>query len=83
MLGTKDDLLPVKTAEKFKTLAEKVKTRCDLKLYEDQKHSFFNYNKSKEMYFETTRDMDVFLASIGYLKGKPTIKKTPDGGDTR
>jgi len=79
MLGTKDRLIPVKTAEKFKALAEKVNTRCDLKLYKDQKHGFFNFfkqHKNEEMYFKTTCDMDVFLASIGYLKGKPTIKKS-------
>ena len=76
MLGTKDKLIPVKTAEKFKTLAEKVNARCDLKLYKGQTHGFFNYYRSKEMHFKTNYDMDIFLTSIGYLKGKPTIKKS-------
>jgi acetyl esterase/lipase len=68
MLGTKDRWIPVETAERFKTLAEKVNTRCDLKLYKDQIHGFFNYDKSEEMYLKTTSDMDSFLTSIGYLK---------------
>lgn len=73
MLGTKDKLIPVKTAQRFKALAEKVKSRCDLKLYESQGHGFFNLNKNKEMYFKTVSDMDAFLTSIGYLK-EPRIK---------
>jgi hypothetical protein len=36
MGGKKDKHIPVKTAEKFKALAEKVNSRCDLKLYKDQ-----------------------------------------------
>jgi acetyl esterase/lipase len=70
MLGTKDNLIPVKTAERFKALAEKVNARCDLKLYEDQQHGFFNYNRNKEMHSKTNADMDAFLTSIGYLKKK-------------
>jgi acetyl esterase/lipase len=73
MLGTRDKLLPVKSAKRFKTLAEKVGSRCDLKLYEDQEHAFFNRNKNEEMYFKTIHDMDLFLISIGYLQGTPTV----------
>ncbi len=76
MLGTKDHLIPVKTAERFKALAEKVNSRCDLKLYEGQKHGFFNYNKNPEMHLKTTADMDEFLTSIGYLKEKPANNKS-------
>ena len=68
MLGTKDHLVPVETAEKFKALAEAVNARCDLKLYEDQRHGFFNYYRNKEMHSKTNADMDAFLTSIGYLK---------------
>jgi acetyl esterase/lipase len=75
MLGTNDRLVPVKTAERFKALAEKVGSRCDLKLYEDQKHAFFNRDKNEEMYFKTMHDMDVFLVSIGYLKERQVIEK--------
>jgi acetyl esterase/lipase len=73
MLGTKDKLLPVKSAKRFKALAEKVGSRCDLNLYEDQVHAFFNRDKNEEMYFKTIYDMDVFLISIGYLQGTPSI----------
>lgn len=70
-LGTKDQLIPVSTAEKFKELMSKAGHRCDLHLYEDQPHSFFN----KAKYYETLLETDKFLASLGYIKGEPTLKK--------
>jgi hypothetical protein len=46
--------------------------RIELNLYEGAEHRFFN----KSPYFEDTLyKTDVFLTSLGYLKGKPTIKK--------
>ena len=76
LLGTKDNLIPVETAEKYKAIMEKNKTRCDLKLYKDQPHGFFNFRGDKNPYYQkTVIDMDIFLTSLGYLKGKPTIKE--------
>lgn len=73
LLGTKDKLIPVETAEEYKRLMEKLGIRCDLHLYEGQPHGFFNYSK-KDNYNKTVIEMDKFLASLGYLKGKPTLK---------
>ena len=53
--------------------------RCDLILYEDQDHAFFNFDQNRELHFQTMYDADIFLTSLGYLKGKPTVsvfKKT-------
>jgi acetyl esterase/lipase len=82
MLGTKDKLVPVKTAEKFKALAEKVNARCDLKLYEGQQHGFFNYNRNKEMHSKTNADMDAFLTSISYLKKESQQSKKAINNDS-
>ena len=71
-LGTKDDLIPVATAQKFKKLMEEKGRRCDLHLYEGQKHGFFNVAK-KANYAKTVIEMDRFLESLGYLKGEPTM----------
>jgi len=69
-LGTKDKLIPIEIAERFKDKMEKVNSRCDLILYKNQKHGFFN----KSPYFEKTLlESDNFLISLGYLKGEPTI----------
>ncbi|MBL7076796.1 MAG: alpha/beta hydrolase, partial [Kiritimatiellae bacterium] len=41
--------------------------RCDLHLYKDQPHGFFNL-KNKEYYTKTVAEMDQFLISLGFLK---------------
>ncbi|CAN5908694.1 alpha/beta hydrolase [soil metagenome] len=71
-LGTKDNLIPVKTAYAYKEKMKKVGSRCDLFIYPDQAHGFFN---SKEYFYETVKQADIFLASLGYIKGKPTITR--------
>ncbi|TMM57558.1 alpha/beta hydrolase [Maribacter algarum] len=65
-LGTKDKLIPVKTMEYYKTVMEKVGSRCELHLYENEPHGFFNYDKL-ENYKKTVIETDKFLQSLGYL----------------
>ncbi|MHC4742065.1 MAG: alpha/beta hydrolase [Planctomycetota bacterium] len=74
-LGTKDKLIPVATAEKYKALMEKAKARCDLHLYKDRGHGFFNYRGDMKDYYLTVTEADKFLASLAYLKGPPTLQK--------
>ena len=68
-LGTKDQLIPVSTAEKYKSLMAKAGSRCDLHLYENQTHGFFNRGRKNGRYGETLRAMDKFLISLGWLSG--------------
>ncbi|MGV3504772.1 MAG: alpha/beta hydrolase [Adhaeribacter sp.] len=70
MLGTKDKLIPVATAEAYKRQLEAAGTRCDLVLYQNQPHGFFNHKKEKEnnYYQQTLMQADAFLTSLGYLK---------------
>nr|WP_294899159.1 alpha/beta hydrolase [uncultured Pedobacter sp.] len=71
-LGTKDKLIPVATAEYYKTVMERVGSRCDLQLFDNQEHAFFN----KPEYFSKTLALtDEFLTSLGYLKGKPLLDR--------
>ncbi|MEN2283486.1 alpha/beta hydrolase [Algoriphagus sp. SE2] len=72
MLGTKDSLIPVVTAEYYKMVMEKVGSRCDLELYEDQPHGFFNY-RNFEYYKKTLEASDKFLQSLGYLSELPEV----------
>lgn len=73
-LGTEDHLIPVETAEKYKAKMEAVGSRCDLFLYDGQKHGFFNQKKdSHEYYNKTVHEADLFLISLRYLKGKSQI----------
>ncbi|MBN1124569.1 MAG: alpha/beta hydrolase fold domain-containing protein [Sedimentisphaerales bacterium] len=74
-LGDKDKLIPVATAEKYKDLMEKAGVRCDLHIYKDQPHGFFNYRNGKNSYYyQTVIAADKFLSSLGYLEGKPTLE---------
>lgn len=69
-LGTNDNLISVATAEEYRERMKNAGVRCDLHLYEDQPHGFFN----KERYYETLFEADKFLASLGYLEGPPTLQ---------
>lgn len=81
-LGTKDKLIPVATAEKYKKLMEEKGRRCDLHIYKDQPHGFFNF-KNRNYYTKTLMEADRFLASLGYLGGEPTLQNKADAGDVK
>ena len=76
-LGTKDKLIPVAVVERFKANMEKAGVRCEAVFYEGQGHGFFNPSKGGQMkfYYETLLATDQFLASMGWLKGEPTLPK--------
>jgi acetyl esterase/lipase len=70
MFGT-DDQLKVFGDEYWKK-AEAIGVRADKFLAKGQKHGFFNKSPWLE---RTIIAADKFLASLGYLKGEPTIKE--------
>ncbi len=72
-LGTKDKLIPVKTAKEYRRLMREKGRRCDLHLYEGQPHGFFNH-ANREHYTRTVIEMDRFLASLRYLEGEPILQ---------
>jgi dienelactone hydrolase len=73
-LGSKDALIPVATLEKFAGKLKELGVRADLHLYEGQGHGFFNYGKDGNRYYTlTVIEADKFLASLGWLKGAPTL----------
>lgn len=73
MLGTKDTAFKPELAKEFKRKMEDFGNRCDLILYEDQVHAFFNIDKNSDLHFKTMEDADLFLISLGYLSGKPSV----------
>jgi len=70
MLGTKDKLVSVATADAYKVKLTEAGSRCELLLYPEQPHSFFNRG---EWFTKTLRDTDIFLKSLRYIKGEPTL----------
>ena len=73
-LGTEDPHLPVSKAIEFKGRMNDVGTRCDVWTYEGQVHAFFNYRGTNPYYNATVYAADKFLASLGFLKGEPTLQ---------
>lgn len=75
MLGSKDKLFTSEMAQDYKAKMEKNGKRCDLIVYEGEDHAFFNIDKTEKLHFQTMKEMDVFLKSLNFLKGKSTINK--------
>jgi len=69
--GTKDKTTPVESSKAFEMNMKEVGSRCDMILYEGAEHSFFNKG---DYFIDTLRKMDIFLTSLGYLDGEPTIE---------
>ena len=72
LVGTNDAIVTVDMVQSFKEKMEAVGSRCDLVLYKDQGHAFFA-KKPIKYFIETTREIDQFLVSLGYLNGISTI----------
>ena len=73
-LGTNDELIPVETAKYYQKVMEKVNSRCELILYKNQVHGFFNKFRSMKYFKSTLTEADKFLQSLGYLEKEPVIK---------
>ena len=74
-LGSKDNLIPVATLETLKTRMNAAGVTCELHVYEGQGHGFFN-TKNRKYFQLTVIAADKFLASLGWLKGPPTLTTT-------
>jgi acetyl esterase/lipase len=68
-----DDRL-IEGAKAFMADDLKAGNRCELVVYDGQRHSFFNYGRGDNEYFKKTLTAaDEFLQSLGYLKGPATV----------
>lgn len=65
--GNQDTTVPLESAEAFAKIMKDLGNRCELKVYDGQKHGFFNNGKFKK---ETLDQTDAFLVSLGWLKPK-------------
>jgi acetyl esterase/lipase len=84
-LGTSDSLVPVSVGENYRAAMEALGLRCDLHLYQDQPHSFFNYDVPNDSsgpfygYRDTLFKTDAFLVSLGYLSDPLHTSATATG----
>jgi acetyl esterase/lipase len=68
LLGTQDPLVPVATAELFKTRIEQGGGRCELKLFPGAGHPIYDYRKGPSpARAEALRTADEFLGSLAFL----------------
>jgi acetyl esterase len=72
--GKADTTVPYFTVELFAKKSAALGNRCELVGSEGERHGFFNYGRSgNQRYRETLTRADEFLASLGYLEGKPRV----------
>lgn len=68
VLGTKDPLIPVKTAEEFKQRMESAGVDCELHLIEGAGHPIFYYARElTDNFYKIRKLTDDFLKRYGYL----------------
>lgn len=71
-LGDADALIPVHTGYEYQRKMDSVSARCDLLIYPDQTHGFFN-PRNPAYFSETLFQTHVFLYELGYLKNPPAM----------
>ncbi len=83
MVGDKDHLISQEMAREYKRLIEEVGGRCDLHIYEGEKHGFYHFGTkaNKKNFYISMTEAHNFLRSLGYLKGEPTVDKWLDAQD--
>ena len=73
--GKADTTVPHENAVRFRDVMKKAGNRCELMSFEGQAHGFFNWGRSgNKAFVASVRRADEFLASLGYLKGPPTLE---------
>jgi len=72
--GVEDTTVPIQTAQMFVDAMKMAGNRCELVAYEGEEHGFFNYGRG-QVFYDTVREADKFLASLGYLEGPATLEQ--------
>ena len=69
-LGTEDEYIGAEVAVRYKELMDQSGVRCDLHLYPEQAHGFFNPDRGNGYFEKTLETMDGFLTSLDFLDPK-------------
>jgi acetyl esterase len=88
LVGTDDFLIA--GVRQFADRMNEVGARCELELYEDRTHGFFNHGRGGRQFPDATPDFlatteraDRFLASLGYLQGTSQVREFFDAIDAK
>lgn len=72
--GKSDTTVPYATVEAFASRMKAAGNRCEAVGYDGEQHGFFNFGRGgNRSFLDTLRKADEFLASLGWLKGEPTV----------
>lgn len=72
--GKADSTVPFSTVEAFTNAMKRAGNRCELSGFEGQQHGFFNFGRGDNaMFRETLKQTDRFFASLGWMKGDPSV----------
>jgi acetyl esterase len=75
LVGDKDHLVPAATACQFEGGMKAAGGQATVRIFAGAGHSFFRYQGgTNPAYFETLREADAFLVSLGWLTGPPTLQ---------
>ena len=69
-LGTEDEYIGAEVAVRYKEFMDQSGVRCDLHLYPEQAHGFFNPDRKNGYFEKTLETMDEFLTSLDFLDPK-------------
>jgi acetyl esterase/lipase len=70
--GKADTTVPFAQAENFAAKMQECGNRCELAAYDGAGHGFFNHGRGDgTAYADTLRRLEEFLASLGYVSGRP------------
>jgi acetyl esterase len=73
--GQADTTVPYASVELFTARMKAAGNRCELLGDEGQAHGYFNFGSAGNKFaYKTLTAADQFLASLGWLKGEPTVK---------
>ncbi len=73
-LGDEDKLIPLSVLTDFQARMKQAGSRCEAHVYPKAGHGFFNKDPHQTL---TLIEADKFLASLGWLKGSPTLAVPP------
>ncbi|SKB02058.1 Acetyl esterase/lipase [Prosthecobacter debontii] len=73
LVGSEDGILKPDKVKEFQDMCHAVGVRMEAVIYPGEGHGFFGLNKSRERFFDTVREMEKFLASLGWISGPPTL----------
>ncbi len=73
--GQDDAIIVIEEIEEFVEKMRAAGNRCDLVVYPEAGHGFQNWyaEQRNPLFYESMRNMDQFLTSLGWIEGEPTI----------